>query len=202
MAQMISFVHGDEYAKLLDENFKLKSKITDLYLTIDQLHETIKTDKLTIQLLKEENEMLKQKINELESKMNKQDSIISNQNDLIQELKLDIQDIQLKEEYNQFMVAIQDINSMYSLEKKLKNSSFTDLREDRVDNCHYIKENDSHELKDAKITVLYEKLKYMKDSLREKFDDLYPNVIDDVLSNLTPNQTIPTKIMKRAYNWW
>jgi hypothetical protein len=185
MFAIVSLDYKAEYEKVLSENTLLKLKISELCNTNIVLMETIKSNELTIQQLKEENIMLKEKIKSLEHKIDK--------------LENTIHKLELKDEYNKFMIAIQDINSMYSLERI--NSSFRDLREDRVDTCHYIKENDPQDLKDAKIKILYDKLQTMNNSIREDFDDLYPNVIDEVLKHLTI-KSVSDKLMKRVNKWW
>lgn len=199
MSHIISFVQEQEYTKVLNENIMLKAKITELYITIDHLNDTIKKNHLTIDLLKEENDMLKMKLLLLEKEFNdiKSQHIELKHNHELLTHKLN--SIIEKDEYNKFMIAIQDMNRLFLLEHK--NSSFKDLREDRLYTCHYIKDNDQPEMKDAKISVLYEKLQHIHDNIREQFDELYPNVIEDVLLHITPVK-VSDKLLKRVYKWW
>jgi hypothetical protein len=199
MTHTISFVQEHEYNRVSNENIMLKAKITELYSNIDHLHEISKTDKSSLNLFKEENNLLKQNLSHLEQDIqtmkndhilfkNTHHSIIDNIYSLLD-----------KDLYNKFMIAIQDINRMLSLEQQ--NTSFKDLREDRIYTCHYMKDHDSQEMKDAKITVLYEKLHNMKDNIREDFNNLYPNVIEDVLLHISPVH-VSDKLIKRVNKWW
>ena len=181
-----------EHVQLKEEIKELKAENVILKEEIKELKAENVILKKEIKELKAENVILKKEIKELKA----ENVILKKDN---QSLHDKVNKLELKDEYNKFMVAIQDINSMYSLERV--NSSFKDLREDRVNTCHYIKENDPQDLKDAKIKILYDKLQIMNNSIREDFDDLYPNVIDEVIKHLTI-KSVSDKLMKRVNKWW
>ena len=195
---VLSKVCGYEYNEELPITLSLQQLTLEneiLYCRIKKLetmlNEQIKINQaqqLEIVSLKEENKILKEEIKELKA----DNKSLHDKVDILLE----------KEEYNNLIIAIQDINRIYSLEYKLKNSSFTNLRTNRNDNFHYILDNDSQELKDAKITVLYERLQNMKNSIRKKMNRQYPNVIQDVLSEIAPVQPLSDKVLEKANDWW
>jgi hypothetical protein len=223
---MIS-VNKMEYEHLLNEHKSLKLILSR---TLGYEYKEELTSSLTLEELTLENKVLHARIQQLDVKLDieiqknkcletrieslEQDNIQLKSENIqlkseniqlredIKDLKSEIQDIKLKELYNQFMIAIQDINRMYSLEQILKNSAFTNLRSNRINSCHYINENDSQELTNAKITVLYEKLQSMNDSIRKKLNQKYPNVIRDVLSQIKPLQGLSEDDLEDANDWW
>jgi hypothetical protein len=140
--------------------------------------------------LEEENIFLKNKVNELTI-------VVSTLENKMNELKR-------KQDYVQMIIALNDSSICFSLGYKLKNSSFKILNEDARIYGHYIDNlNDSGEIKRAKMIVLYEKIKNMDNYLHEKINELYPNVIRDVVMELIHvNTKESAHVMKRVYEWW
>jgi chromosome segregation ATPase len=141
----------------------------------------------------EENKLLKKRIDELRLLLN---TIESN-----------INEIKRKNEYTQMVIALNDISICLSLGYKNKNESFKFLNEDARVHGHYIDNlNDSGELKRAKMTVLYQKIKYMDNSIYEKINEIYPNVISTILIELVHvnliNLKVSKEVMNRVNEWW
>ena len=196
----ITFVPEPEYNKILNENINLKLKISELYNNEETLKETIKMNNLTIKQLNEENIMLKQKIQEFEENILKQNINI---NCLYDKINL----METKNIYNKFIIAIQDLNSLEKLETKLiKNDKINiiKLKKNRINDCHYINNDDDEDLTNDKIIVLLEKLKNMDDNLKIKFDKKYPNLIDSILHDMIKyNKTLLSHDNLEIINdWW
>jgi hypothetical protein len=140
--------------------------------------------------LLEENKLLKKKIDELQQ--------------LLITIENKVNKMEKNHEYNRMIIALNDISICFSLGYKLKNTSFKQLNEDARVHANYIDNlNDSGEIKTAKMIVLYEKIKNMDTSIREKINELYPNVINAVLLELIHvNIRVPQPIIKRVYEWW
>jgi len=140
----------------------------------------------------EENKLLKQTIDELTSSLH----IIQHQ----------VNEMKRKQEYIQMIIALNDMSLCFSLGYKIKNESFKLLNEDARIHGHYIDHlNESGELKRAKMMVLYNKIKYMVNCVREKINEMYPNVIHTVIMELIEvdlNRKVSNSIMKRVYEWW
>jgi hypothetical protein len=140
----------------------------------------------------EENKILKTRIDELQLLLN---TIESN-----------INEIKRKNEYTQMVIALNDISICLSLGYKVKNESFKLLNEDARIHEHYIDNlNDSGEIKRAKMMVLYEKIKYMDNSIYEKINEIYPNIISTILIelvNVNLNIKVSKEVMNRVYQWW
>jgi hypothetical protein len=184
------------------ENKILYFRIKKLETMLDEQIEINKSQQIEIVSLKQENNALKLDNQKLNDKVDKLNDTVSKLNGKLYHLNNTVSKLVEKEEYNNLTIAIQDINHMYLLEQTLKNSSFSNLRKNRNDEFHYILENEPQELKDAKITVLYEKLNNLKDNIRKKMNRQYPNVIRDVLSQIKPIHPISDVHLEQANDWW
>lgn len=184
------------------ENEILYFRIKKLETMLDEQIKINQSQQIEIVSLKQENNALKLDNQKLNDKVDKLNDTVSKLNGTIYHLNDKVDKLVEKEEYNNLMIAIQDINRMYLLEQTFKNSSFSNLRKNRNDEFHYILENEPQELKDAKITVLYEKLTNLKDNIRKKMNRQYPNVIRDVLSQIKPIQAISDIHLEQANDWW
>lgn len=140
----------------------------------------------------EENRILKNRVEKLELLLN------------INERNLNY--IKRKNEYTQMIIALNDISICLSLGYKNKNESFKILNEDARVHANYIdKLNDSGEIKRAKMMILYEKIKNMDNSIYEKINEIYPNVLSIILNELIHtnlNIKVSKEVMNRVYDWW
>jgi hypothetical protein len=187
----LTLEHGILYCRikklesLLDEQYKINESYQ---IEIIQLNDKIDHLNDEVGQLKINNKNLNDEVGQLK---------INNKN-----LNDNINKLLEKEEIDNLMVAIQDINRKLQLEQKVKNSSLSNLRIKRNESFHYILDDEPPELTDAKITILYEKLKNLKDNIRKKMNRQYPNVIRDVLSHIKPVQNIPEQALDEATEWW
>jgi len=179
-----------EYNSLKKENIDLKLKILELSSNEKILQETIKGNEMTINELRKENDELKQRICILEKMINDQGKII---NKLLE-----------NKEFSKFKKAIQDLNDEYKLETKVTNPTMLeDLREDRVDECHYLNKKWTNVEKNYRIYTLGEKIKNMSANVMLKFDNIYPGLINDILPyTQVQYNIIPQRIVDKTNNWW
>jgi chromosome segregation ATPase len=227
------YIQKSEYDKVKQENYELHTKIFNLTANQQTLHDTIKNrdeiilarDK-TIEELQKENNILKIRIKELEDKISKLEldnkslntkiDILEKENKEIKEdnrtIKEDNKEIhkQLtkmmnKSIFNKYTKAIQDVNRLEQFEKQLNNPKYMiQLREDRVDEYHYINDNDTTDEQKKKMNILYEKINNMTNEIKNMFNRRYPNLINNI-SSMIPydNTVIMTQIEKDDINeWW
>ena len=226
------YVQKSEYDKVKQENYELHTKIFNLTANQQTLHDTIKNrdeiilarDK-TIEELQKENNILKLRIKELEDKiskleldnksLNKKIDILEKENKEIKEenriIKEDNKEIhkQLtkmmnKTIFNKYTKAIQDVNRLEQFEKHLNNPKYMiQLREDRVDECHYINDNDTSDEQKKKMNILYEKINNMSNEVKKMFNRRYPNLINNISSMIPYDNTIiMTQNEKDDINEW
>jgi hypothetical protein len=189
---IVKFVPESEYKKLVDENFNLRNRLTELYRNEEKHKEIIRQNEVTIQQLRDENQMLRQKITELENIIVKLDTKIN----LMEE----------KEQFNKYVVAIQDVNRLEQIETKLSGNdkkNLIKLRRSRVTECHYIEEDyDEDEIKDRR-TVLYERLQNMSPEVRSRFERMFPGLLKSIMGYIIQTKTQPSEdSMKYILDWW
>jgi uncharacterized coiled-coil protein SlyX len=136
----------DQDSKLNEQNDKIKFMLNEL---ADQ------DDKITDQ---------DSKINEQNDKITDQDSKINEQNDKIYFMLNELAVRKTKSEFDKYLIALQDINSLFQLERaetvsnKLKRQIYS-LRTKRVGISHFIlKEIDQPEIVNFKISMVLSRL--------------------------------------------
>lgn len=178
---------------LLNENEELKNEIKELKIEIiklkienKELRNIIETQNIKINKLESENKELRNKINILENK------------NLI----------------NKIFEAIQDINSINNLEINMEtpiNYYLKRLRNNRNNNCHYIKNNDNDNIKNMKIKKLLSYLlnlsvesKEYINCLCEDEENIFIDKIIEYLQklNLTYDDSNITKMQLKYINMW
>ena len=173
---MMKMIPELEYKKLLDENTELKEKILNLYRNEEKFKNDILTNELTIIELRKENEMLKNKLKKLEEHVNEQDITINKLNQ-----RLD--DLEMKNQFNKLVVAIQDLN--------------------KKDECHYINEDDDEYMYNHKKIILLEKLNNMSQTIKTKFHKIYPNVVENIIKHIGDVKIdINNELFDEANEWW
>ena len=173
-----------EIAELRGVNNDLKQRIQDL--------------KQRIQDLEAENENLIMRIRALEGQINELNSKVNN--------------MIAKDEFEKFLVAIQDLNSIYTLEKKF--SKLSGLRFTRVSAFHYIKKKvDSQQLVSYKKDIVISRLKTgmtqgCKSLFVKKFGSTFLSELVAALSSvpdLSPPATASSLTpdeQSDAVDWW
>ena len=174
---------------LLKQFDELKKENEELILKINQLDETIKNQNVRTEKLEKEIETIK-----LENKklINNNDNLTTDMNDM----KLYVKKMKDKALFEKFMIALQDINSEDKLEIKLGSiiaKKMSNMRNDRIDNCHYLDINDDQQLTNDKRTLLYKKVNNMPKEIKKKFDTAYPKLIDVMLPHIAPIKTTPSQ---------
>ena len=93
--------------------------------------------------------------------------------------------------FNKYTKAIQYVNRLEQFEKQLNNPKYMiQLREDRVDDCHYINDNDTQDEQKKKMNILYEKINNMSNEVKKMFNRRYPNLINNISSLIPYDNTI------------
>jgi len=196
-AQMIMPVA--EYDNLIKENQQLKQRVAELTNQQIENLNNIRSKDLEIEILRNENKKLREKIDELEKHIKEQDEHIKQQDEhikqqdehikqqdiIINDLKNDICDIKNERLYDKFKIAIQDINSRYQLEKNFTSydicNALNNLRNDRVEGCHYIKKSDIENDVQCKIFVLQQMLNNLSQPIKDNFEiDYHKDLINEI----------------------
>ena len=103
-------------------------------------------------------------------------------------------------------MGLQDYNAIDMLETKLEDpTELQSLREDRVDEYHYInkKLNPSQQEKDIKINILIDKINSAPNEVLAKFETMYPGLLEQLKPFLAKRDVeINEKINKKAIAWW
>jgi len=197
-----------------------------------ELSEIIKTRDATISELKEENKELKKRLDKLEKENIKLETKVGEQQDTIikletkineqqntiikletkveeltndnRELKKDISIMRSNYLFGKFLVAIQDLNKENNLENNIH--MMTTLREERNGEYHYINKNDNNKLKEDKIEILLNKINNMPDRVKNKFNFIYNNIIDDIIALKLNDETkllnIDEITKQKIEYWW
>jgi chromosome segregation ATPase len=194
----------DEYETLKKENMKLKTQIYELEHHADIFRQTIARDKETIDILRKENQELREKLDILEKKYNQLEikyDIMENKND---ELLKKINKVENDNLYNKYVIAIQDINSQMELEKVVNYPyALKRLRKYRVNECHYITNEDDDEEKIGRIEILIEKLNNMPKEIKNIFDKKHPKLIETILPYIkSQNKKIDEELSEFIKSWW
>src|SRR3989338_4144698 len=215
-----------EYEGITRENVNLKNKISmleedkkDLSSRIsimstnerilketeEKLQEIIKNKDMTIDELKKENKQLKIRLELLEQQL--KESLRKNEENLKKTEKLEnkVQILMARSQFDKFVIAIQDLNSHYRLEDNEPSirNDLINLRDDRVNGCHYLKRGLSQDELDYRINIFIENFKDMDDDVVELFEDIYPGFLDNfepLISSI--NKKIPEKQRKIINKWW
>jgi hypothetical protein len=148
------------------------------------LKEIIKSNDKTIEELKKEMNYLKQDNENLKKRLDKKDN---------------------NEIYKKYVIAILDIDSMVFLEYKLNSPSRDNLRKlkrNRFSECHYIYDDFTINEKNDRRTYLSEKFKNMPIDIKNKFDNLYPKLLEDIEPYISFDMGLGEKAINEINEWW
>jgi hypothetical protein len=183
---------------LLEDNL-LVIKDENQRIVLDNIRINQKIDKVELDLLKKD-----EKIKELKEDNKKKDEEIKELRNEIKELKFD----KIK---NKIFEALSDIINNENLENQISEiyDDLNYLKSSRNNLCHYIRNNDSKDIKNKKIAVTVDVLKNIsietKNELISEFDnDIIEKIINYYEQNkLFINSTnISQKELIRIINWW
>lgn len=212
------------YNNLVKENEELQNKVrelTNVNITLIKIIEhnskIIENKDKTIEELKRENEELRARIAFLEQELKTTNKDLQ---DTKQELATTKQELTIVRNnfdtfknniennilYKKIIIGIQDYNAIEMLETKLDDpTELQYLRDDRVDECHYInkKQNPTKQEKDIKINILIDKINTAPKAIIDKFENMYPKLLDTIKPFLIKRDVeVNERITIRANNWW
>lgn len=187
----------------VDLKFKLNQLLTEksdnIYTISLKDREILQRDKVIeqkdkeIEVLRSENESLKLRIHYLELEISK--------------LQHGYDKLIAKDEFEKILVAIQDLNSLYRLEKVFK--ELENLRDTRVSAFHYIRDGENEPLKHYKAREVVSRLQKMSQGckllFKKNFGSSFLSDLNKVLTdNVKPQAAIaPLPDEKsEADDWW
>lgn len=200
---------------LSNENAELKNKNNTLFKQLENENQL----KERINELIEENLNLKEQILRLNEHVDKQDKIIEEQKIEIKDLRDEIvvikkesnemstriSNLESKDLYNKYIIAIQDLNRINSLETKIGTSShlLIKLRKNRVSECHYLDDSDDVPTINEKINVLNERLNKMPHDVTLMMNKKYPHLVPKILPfAVKTTSTLSKSEIYEINEWW
>lgn len=165
-----------QISALLEENKFLSQENNRLREENLAWIKAIKNNEESIELLKQKNKELNDEV----SKLNNELKIIK---EIVVNLSAEITDIKVQKEFEKLQYAIQDINSDEKLEGSFR--YLTAFRRGRIDNAHFIYEDDSESLKKYKKKLVYDRLikAQRNDNLKSRFNP-FPKLLSDISQHL------------------
>ena len=197
---------------LLSEKSNSMIALSQKEREINQRDEVIEQRDAEIAELRGVNKDLKQRIQDLEAENENLIMRIRALEGQINELNSKVNNMIAKDEFEKFLVAIQDLNSIYTLEKKF--SKLSGLRFTRVSAFHYIKKKvDSQQLVSYKKDIVISRLKTgmtqgCKSLFVKKFGSTFLSELVAALSSvpdLSPPATASSLTpdeQSDAVDWW
>ena len=96
------------------------------------------------------------------------------------------------------VIILLSLSAIYNIVFELFN-----LHNDRIDECHYINSNYTQQEKDVRINILIDNINTIPNDVLNKFDVLYPNLLNELKPHLIKKNTnYNQKLIDRANNWW
>jgi chromosome segregation ATPase len=195
-----------EIVNLEEENKTLNKRILQLENSNIQLKNTIYKQNEHIIEIKAENVELKAEIVELKAEIVELKAENVELKAEIVELKAEIvelkaENVEIKQILNNFtekehmqkiIMAVQDLNANFSLEKYIKNSKLYILRDNRNNTCHYIDDkNDSDFIKMKKYEYIINKLSTINTTIKRKIESQYGrDIIQKIIDYVKPFLTV------------
>ena len=212
--QELIVVPFNKYHNLLNQNFELKNKLgifDNNNIQEPLTYELITIESLQVEIvnLEEENKILNERILQLEKTNVELNQTISEQNTRI--CKLETENVQLKAENVQLkaeiveikkilciltekehmqkvIMAVQDLNAIFMLEKHIKDTKLHILRDNRNVFCHYIDDkNDSDFVKMKKYEYIIDQLSTINATIKRKIESQYGrNIVQKIIEYVKP----------------
>ena len=190
---------------LLEDNL-LVIKKENQRIVLDNIRINQKIDRLDLDLLKKDEE-----IKELKKDNKKKDEIIQELKNEVKKQNIKIDNLEFKILKNKIFEALSDIINNENLEDQISEiyDDLNYLKSSRNNLCHYIRNNDSKDIKNKKIAVTIDVLKNIsieiKNELIIEFDnDIIEKIIDYYEQNklFINSSNISDKELIRIKNWW
>jgi chromosome segregation ATPase len=205
-----------EIELLRKENEELKNRIKILEEKIKEQDISIQNQKIIIK--KQEKKIKKQnkKINNLKNELGitknelgiTKNELETTKNDL-ELVKNKLKNTDKMKNYKKIIIGIQDLNSLEKLESKLNvPNELSNLKNERINTCHFINSNYSQLEKDLRINFLIDKINNIDSDVLDMFNNIYPNLINDLkpfLVKKTLSNFCPTKdkqLLIKINTWW
>jgi hypothetical protein len=196
---MVSILNN--YNQIFDIIENKTSLLEDNLLVIKKENQRIVLDNIRIN----------QKIDKVELDLLKKDQEIKDLKEIIKKQNIKIDNLEFKILKNKIFEALSDIINNENLEDQISEiyDDLNYLKSSRNNLCHYIRNNDSKDIKNKKIAVTVDVLKNIsietKNELISEFDnDIIEKIINYYEENkLFINSTnISQKELIRIINWW
>ena len=192
----------NKYNDLKNENAELKNKlhmldnqISDHFLQNVSNNITIEILQTQIVNLEKENKFLNERILQLEKSNQelkrdniKQNERISKQNERISKQNERIDELINKQHIQKIIMAVQDLNAMFELEKHINDTKLSRLRNFRNNICHYFDDlNDTEFLKFKKMENVINQLCDIDPNIKYKIEQSYGvNVVQKIIDYMKP----------------
>jgi len=192
----------NKYNDLKNENAELKNKlhmldnqISDHFLQNVSNNITIEILQTQIVNLEKENKFLNERILQLEKSNQelkrdniKQNERISKQNERISKQNERIDELINKQHIQKIIMAVQDLNAMFELEKHINDTKLFRLRNFRNNICHYFDDlNDTEFLKFKKMENVINQLCDIDPNIKYKIEQSYGvNVVQKIIDYMKP----------------
>ena len=220
--------HKDKTIEELQrENTELKLRITVLEKELaDTKHELEDTKKELADTKKELNET-KQELADTKKELEETNKELADTKHELEETKKELADTkheleETKKElttvkdsvnkmmnntlYKKIIMGIQDYNALEMLEKQMTDpTELQYLRDDRVDECHYInkKHNPTKQEQDIKINILIDKINTAPKCVLDMYENIYPSLLQQLEPFLVKRVIVEDeRIIRRANAWW
>jgi len=193
--QCAVIVDSDEYKKLCDDNKELNKQIALLNSNDRLLNESVRVNNITIDELREKNKLLAEEIDKLLIHLQKSELELK-------EIKNDFNTFKNNSLFKKYLVAIQDYNSIMNIDIKNK-ITFQRLRKNRIDECHFLNDDDDIVDTNNKLAILLNKLKNIPSEITIKFNKLYPNLLNALKPFVVFDSNDVEETMYNAHSiWW
>jgi hypothetical protein len=196
---MVSILNN--YNQIFDIIENKTSLLEDNLLVIKKENQRIVLDNIRIN----------QKIDKVELDLLKKDEEIKDLREIIKKQNIKIDNLEFKILKNKIFEALSDIINNENLEDQISEiyDDLNYLKSSRNNLCHYIRNNDSKDIKNKKIAVTVDVLKNIsietKNELISEFDN---DIIEKIINYYEQNKlfinssNISQKELIRINNWW
>ncbi|ATZ81106.1 hypothetical protein BMW23_1062 [Bodo saltans virus] len=201
-----------QIAQLTTENNALQTRNAELendkqiyYTIIEENKKLIKEHEMSIEKLLNENILLNDKISSLEIQNIKLTTELNDLKKNHNDLSNKFINMENKKVFDNFVVAIQDLNSLDELEKKVNivtKKELVKLKNKRISNCHYLDHRDDEDVKNDKRTILEYEINNMPSDIKKLFDMKYPNLLGEITKYIIIKKTSPTIDFAQEMKEW
>ena len=184
---------------LLRERAELLKRVEELSGQSALYLSTLQSRQVELDILREENLALKEHIKKLELN-------VTSLNLEVTSLKKSVKSLETDKEYSNYVIALQDINRAYRLERNATSltAAMRKLRNQRVAAFHYILDDDDEDIRNFKVKIALEKLASMSDECKDKFSNKFGGEFLDIIATavVPPPAVVTDDDMIAVEDWW